>query len=78
MTQPLVSRTADRTPWKPGQWIAAGCGLLLCGVVLGVIANDDSGAAWTLFALVAVPGSLMLTVGVVAKAVQVGIRSARD
>jgi biotin transporter BioY len=52
--------------------------VLLGAVVLGVIAGDDTGAAWALFVIVAIPGALMVTVGVVAKAVQIGIRSARD
>lgn len=78
MTQPVVSRAQDRKPWGPREWVVVGFVLLVAAVVLGVAANDDAGAAWTLFTIAAIPGSLMVTIGVVAKAVQVGIRSARD
>ena len=78
MPEPVVARAKSKAPWGPREWVLFGAVLLVLGVLLGVAANDDEGAAWTLFALVAVPGALMIGVGVIAKAVQVGIRSARD
>ena len=78
MSEHVVSRAGERSPWGPREWVGAGLVLLVSAVILGAIAGDDAGAAWVLFALVATPGALMVGVGVIAKAVQVGIRSARE
>lgn len=50
--------------------------LMFAAGILGVVAGEDGGIA--VFAVASVPGSAMVTIGLIAKGVQVGIRSARD
>jgi hypothetical protein len=78
MSEHVVSRAGERAPWGPREWVTVGIAVLVVAVIVGAIAGDDAGAAWVLFALIATPGTLMISIGVIAKAVQVGIRSSRD
>lgn len=77
MTERVVSRTTSSEPWGPREWTLVGLVLLLVGAFVGAaIGGEKDGALAAL--ICATPGSVMFTVGVVAKAVQVGIKSARD
>lgn len=78
MTEPVVSRAATRDPWGPRDWLIAGVGLLVLGAILGALANDEPGVARVLFLLIAAPAMAAIAIGVIAKAVQVGIRASRD
>lgn len=72
-----MSRTGNRAAWGPRDWLAVGLLAAVVGAVLGgVIGGDDEGLG--LAVLGTVPGSLMVFVGLIAKAVQVGIKSAAD
>lgn len=76
MSEPVVSKSRERGPWRPRDWIVIGFLLVIAAAVLGAVANDE-GTGGVIFAIAAIPGSLMVTIGVVAKAVEVGIRTAR-
>lgn len=77
MTNPVVSRTTERTEWGPRGWFTGGLLATALGVIVGAIVGSDGG--WLVFSVVAaIPGVAMVFIGLVGKAVQVGIRSGRD
>lgn len=57
---------------NPGGWIAIGLAITLIGAFV-TVGTGDSG--WVILA--AIPGGVMLWIGVIAKGVEVGLRFAR-
>lgn len=77
MTERVVSRTTSSEPWGPREWTLVGLVLVFVGAFAGAaIGGDSDGVAVAM--ICAAPGSVLFTIGVIAKAVQVGIRSSRD
>lgn len=76
MTEQVAVRK-ERHPLSPRDWFVLGLIAVFVGAIVGVgIGGDSDGAAAAL--ICTIPGSLMVTIGVIAKAVQVGIRSTQD
>lgn len=72
-----MSRTSEREPWGPREWLIGGLLGAFLGILIGAAIGAESDAIG-LAILGSVPGSLMVFIGLIAKAVQVGIRSAQD
>lgn len=77
MAEPVVSRAQNSVPWGPREWFLVGLVSALLGAFIGALIGGENDAA-AVAVLGTIPGTVMLSIGVIAKAVQVGIRSARD
>lgn len=70
MTPSEEIQDVDERHLSPGGWIAIG---LLITLVGGVVTGGTGDVGWLVLA--AIPGSVMLWIGVIAKGVEVGLRA---
>jgi len=70
--EPKAARVRSRSI-RPSEWIALGVVLAALGWLLGLIGDDS--IWWTLGILLGAP---VLAFGLIAKAVEVGVRASRD
>lgn len=71
-------RKPPKQPWSPGDYFSWAIGIALIGGIIagGITAGDDELGGFAFIALVTV-GSIFLSIGVVAKGVEAGIRASK-
>jgi len=68
--------TKRRTPWGPREFIAYGVLVALVGGVIGAaMASDGSGNGVLVLSIVGVVAGIMISIGVIAEGVHVGLHA---